>query len=155
MQSNALTRVGRNSPLRARGFRLAILVWTVGLLTAAGCSGPNDPICTLMAAHMAHEDGRSTCWEPIVTTPSRCIGISAAQCAKDLYENPVPASSPLNSYTLEFLDRCEDGSTSCPLTEELRCTDGSRPAFYYQPGSNEKWIFFMGGEGGPCRGPTR
>ncbi|MDG2333957.1 MAG: pectin acetylesterase-family hydrolase [Myxococcota bacterium] len=99
---------------------------------------------------MAHDDGRSTCWEPIVATPPSCIGISPAQCAKDLYQNPVPAPSTPKSYKLEFLGRCHDGSDSCPLTEELRCTDGSRPAFYYQPGSNDKWIFFSGGEGGPC-----
>jgi len=123
---------------------------TLALVGTTACNGPGEPICTLMAAHMAHDDGRSNCWDPIVTTPVNCIGISPAQCAKNLYDNPSAASAPPNSYELDFLPRCEDGSNSCSFSEELRCTDGSRPAYYYQPGTNDKWIFFLGGEGGPC-----
>jgi hypothetical protein len=103
-----------------------------------------------MAAHMAHNDGRASCFDPIVSTPASCVGLTPAQCAANLYNNPVAPSVAPNNYQLEFLSRCEDGSSACTFPEEIRCVDGSRPAFYFHPGNTDKWMFYIGGEGGTC-----
>jgi len=129
-------------------FALGIIV--LAMMGVVSCGPPGQPLCTLMAAHLAHDDGRASCFDPIVSTPASCVGITPAQCAYDLYNSPVAPSVPPDTYQLEFLSRCEDGSNACGFADEVRCIDGSRPAFYFHPGSNDKWIFHIGGEGGPC-----
>jgi hypothetical protein len=131
-------------------FKTTCLIVGLALIGLVSCGGPGQPICTLMAAHLAHDDGRTSCFDPIVSTPASCVGISAAQCAADLYASPVAPTVAPDNYQLEFLSRCEDGSSACTFAEEVRCIDGSRPAFYFHPGDSDEWIFYIGGEGGPC-----
>ena len=144
----------RLTDARGQRFRLKFALGTIGLamMGVVGCGPLGEPLCTLMAANMAHDDGRASCFDPIVSAPARCVGITPAQCASDLYDSPVAPSVPPDTYQLEFLPRCEDGSNACDFTEEARCIDGSRPAFYFHPGSTDQWIFHIGGEGGPCSG---
>ena len=126
------------------------LIAGLALTGLVSCGPPGQPICTLMAAHVAHDDGRMSCFDPIVSTPAACVGITAAQCAAAMYASPVAPVVAPDNYELEFLSRCEDGSNACNFAEAVRCIDGSRPAFYFHPGDSDKWLFYIGGEGGPC-----
>jgi hypothetical protein len=96
--------------------------------------------------------------------PLCLAGESANACRTRIYETPPDmaaldpgcwdASSPRNCLRGKWVPRCADGTDSCSEPEAV-CQDGTRPMIYAersQGGSSNDWIFFLGGEGGPCHG---
>jgi hypothetical protein len=93
-------------------------------------------------------------------------GETANECRTRLYETPPDdgeldpgcwnASAPRSCMRSKWLPRCTDGTDTGCTEPEVVCQDGTRPMIYAErtrSGSND-WIFFMGGEGGPCAGDS-
>jgi len=64
-----------------------------------------------------------------------------------------------NPYTRHIIPMCTDGSippkgtTVCPDGQPIiQCTDGTRPVFYYHPGTTDRWIIKVQGGGNTCSG---
>ncbi len=62
-------------------------------------------------------------------------------------------------FTRHFIPMCTDGSTPpkgttvCPDGQPIiQCTDGSRPVFFYHPGTVDRWIIKIQGGGMTCSG---
>lgn len=92
------------------------------------------------------------------------LGESANECRTRIYEAPpdiselspgcLGAASPRNCLRGKWVPRCADGTDGCGEPEAV-CQDGTRPMFYAersQVGASNDWVFFLGGEGGPCQG---
>jgi len=96
-----------------------------------------------------------------------CVaGESANACRERLYETPPAidslasacwdASAPAGCLRGTFLPRCADGGDDCAEPEAV-CQDGTRPMVYREAataGPSDVWLFHLGGEGGPCAGPS-
>ena len=117
----------------------------------------------------------SDCDAPLVDPIARlknggapmCVaGESANACRERLYETPPAidalasacwdASAPAGCLRGTFLPRCADGSDDC-VEPEAVCQDGMRPMVYREAataGPSDVWLFHLGGEGGPCVGPS-
>lgn len=95
--------------------------------------------------------------------PMCLAGETANACRARLYDNPPDplgvldgacAAGAANCMIGRWSARCTDGTNNCAIPEAI-CTDGTRPMFHVEPaagGNSTKWIFWMGGEGGPCVG---
>ncbi|MFQ5463826.1 MAG: pectin acetylesterase-family hydrolase, partial [Phycisphaerae bacterium] len=60
-------------------------------------------------------------------------------------------------YERHFIPMCTDGSTPpkgttvCPDGQPIiQCTDGTRPVFYFHPGTEDRWIIKIQGGGASC-----
>ncbi|MBX7096656.1 MAG: hypothetical protein K1X89_02995 [Myxococcaceae bacterium] len=94
-------------------------------------------------------------------------GESANACQQRLYATPpamsdrepgcaVGSPTPKNCLVGKNVPRCADGTETCAEPQAI-CQDGTRPFVYVEPataGASDVWFFWLGGEGGPCTGPT-
>ncbi len=93
------------------------------------------------------------CDTPLLTpsAESSCnAGETAHQCANRLWDTPTGLSTPADTRPLvaQWAPRCRDGSDSCGIDNEVRCSDGSRPIYWMQLASpaSDAWIVrFRGG----------
>ena len=81
-------------------------------------------------------------WEDLFWTPS--------DSTKALAEEHYPDTGAGKPYQRFFVPMCEDGSnttkgeTACADGKPIiQCTDGTRPVFYYDPGTTDKWIIHI------------
>ncbi len=81
-------------------------------------------------------------WEDLFWTPS--------DSTKALAEEHYPDTGAGKPYQRFFVPMCEDGSnttkgeTTCADGKPIiQCTDGTRPVFYYDPGTTDKWIIHI------------
>lgn len=95
-----------------------------------------------------------------------CVpGESANGCRRRIYESPPPlgdltlgcASDPdaVSCLRGRWVARCADGSDDGCDEPDAVCQDGTRPIIMAEAatsGPSDRWIFFLGGEGGPCFG---
>ena len=88
-------------------------------------------------------------------------GESANACRDRVYATPPSIASletgcapGTNCLRGGWLPRCEDGTDTCAEPEAV-CQDGTRPMIYAERatvgGASDDWVFFLGGEGGPCQ----
>jgi len=68
-----------------------------------------------------------------------------------------PRGDTTKPYIRHFIPMCTDGSTPpkgttvCPDGQPIiQCTDGTRPLFYYMPGTEDRWIVKVQGGGITC-----
>jgi hypothetical protein len=90
---------------------------------------PNGCRERLYRAPPAMDELRSTCWDSAQPEPGCLRG--------------------------KWLPKCSNGTDEgCDGAEEVVCQDGMRPMAYMEAAStpSNRWIFHMGGEGGPCSG---
>lgn len=91
-------------------------------------------------------------------------GESPNACRQRYYEHPpspdllAPGcagdSVPDGCLRASWLPRCADGTDECD-EDEVVCVDGTRPMVWAEAATrapSNRWIVFMGGEGGPCTG---
>ena len=107
------------------------------------------------------------CQRPSESLPdSLCVDSESPNgCARRLYDSAETAvgfsdapDTP-RAFVARYLPRCQNGSDEC-AGQEVRCTDGTRPAVYaqrahntdHEPVDSTVWVVSMGGEGGPCGG---
>lgn len=95
-----------------------------------------------------------------------CVaGESANACRERHYENPPSLSdlrpacwttetAPQGCLRGKWLPRCADGTDDGCTQPDAVCQDGTRPMMFMEGalGGSNSWLFFMGGEGGPCSG---
>lgn len=91
---------------------------------------------------------------PIGATPlsalgEGCAGLTADTCAQEHYDHPelYTKNAGHGSFDLHYL----------PASNTLKCADGTKPHYYYSPGSDStKWIIYQNGSSGKCgRGKDR
>jgi hypothetical protein len=128
----------------------------VVLLGYSGWAQPPLPVVNCNSIHavrIAQENGLSSCTSPLDSNTGLfdqgCSGLltGANGCADEHYNNPelYVDSGGNGSYDLYYL----------PELNTLRCADGTKPHFYYDPaGSNssnaDKWIIYHNGSSGKC-----
>ena len=78
-----------------------------------------------------------------------------------LTKEQYPLGQMEKPYTRHFMPMCIDGSTPpkgvtvCPDGQPIiQCTDGTRPTFYYHPGTMDRWIIKVQGGGVTCTAAT-
>jgi hypothetical protein len=94
-------------------------------------------------------------------------GESANACLQRHYDSPPNMQSdlnqgcattptPANCLRGKWISKCEDGTDDGCAAPEAICADGVRPMAYIEAattgGPSNKWVFYIGGEGGPCTG---
>ena len=98
--------------------------------------------------------------------PLCMAGESANACRDRVYDAPPalgmlnpgcwnPAAPEAGCLRGKWLPKCTDGSDDGCASPEVVCQDGTRPMIYLEAGGgagSNDWVFFMGGEGGPCTG---
>jgi hypothetical protein len=80
---------------------------------------------------------------PLSTLGLGCAGLSPDACAQEHYDHPELYVRPggVGSFDLHYL----------PATLGLKCADGSRPHFYFSPGTDDtKWMLYHNGSSGKC-----
>ncbi len=129
----------------------------VEMQIARAASFPSDCDTPLAAAIGKLRDGGA---------PLCRAGESANACRERLYDTPPDpdtlgqacwnATTPAGCLRATYLPRCADGGDAC-AEPEVVCQDGTRPMVYREAataGPSDVWLFHLGGEGGPCAGPS-
>ncbi|HSP77082.1 MAG TPA: hypothetical protein VLQ93_01035 [Myxococcaceae bacterium] len=140
--------------------RLTVLAGLALLAAPAQAAHCNS----LFAAYVAGRAGMTDCGTHFTVDSAPCVANETAdQCATRVYNDAesltlAPGSGAM---TAKWLAPCLDGTNTCPQ-RELVCYDGTRPMVYVDKAVDMNggemysngWVFFMGGEGGPCTGDS-
>jgi hypothetical protein len=128
---------------------------------AAGSAAAATYTCeSIHAVRIALEEGLGDCDRTVMTTlvgrssggpladlanpawHADCLGLTANGCAARHFEHPErTVQGRTGDQALRFLDT------------KLRCSDGTRPAYYLAPGSGAgagKWVIYLNGSSGRC-----
>ena len=147
------------------------------LATLAVQIAPAGDCNSLRSAYIATAAPFLDCSDPTATSPgipNDCTDVpakTANECAEFVYCDPQATVGSVGSasdpYKVEFVPPCLDGTQDClaaPLLDctnraaisgliedaEVHCVDGSRPAFHWDDGTNDSWVFYLTGETGFC-----
>jgi len=139
--------------------RAASLFLLLSLSAATGCkSGSTTP----PSADASHGDAATGDVSGVTTVLNMLVARNPelADLMDDLYWDPAsqteayPATPTDRAFERRFVPACEDGTTpsdrTCTSGEPIRCTDGTRPVYYYRPGSNGRWIIHIQNGGVMC-----
>ena len=158
---NSLRRHDRRHLLRS------VLVGS-SLVVAVGCtSGGSADVgeasaavvvnscANIHATLIAKAEHLTNCTGVVIPSPPSsvlglgCGGLSPDQCAQEHYDHAESyvRMGGSGSFELHYL----------PAATGLRCADGSRPHYYFSPGSNDtRWMLYHNGSSGKCgRGKER
>gem|GEM_PF-6650766 len=101
------------------------------------------------AVQIAQAEGLGNCQVKTIASPplsdfgAGCAGLTADACAQEHYDNPTLYTKPggSGSFRLRYL----------PSTNTLKCADGSKPHYYFSPGTDTtKWVIYQNGGSGKC-----
>lgn len=134
---------------------------STGLPPTGGSTGVATACDTLLAARLAADLDLPDCTHATLTgaLPAGCAGRTANACAEALFDTPPAATAPPGAdlWRLE-LPRCIDGTDTCPVSERVRCADGTRQAVYIdkavdakgQDVDSPRWLFVGDASGASC-----
>lgn len=148
-----------------------LLVSVAALAASAGCGADLDPFppdpgdssaaavntrycANIHAVLIANAEGLGDCTTATIAVPQTdfglgCTGLTADQCAEEHYDDPTTyvRNAGSGSFRLQYL----------PDTNDLRCADGTKPHYYFSPGTDAtKWVIYQNGSSGKCaRGKDR
>ncbi|MFN0246845.1 MAG: pectin acetylesterase-family hydrolase [Kofleriaceae bacterium] len=110
----------------------------------------NDRFCTnIHAVLIAKAERLGNCAQATISTPpisnlgAGCAGMTADECAQEHYDHPTTYVNPAGSGSFEL--------TYLPNTNNLKCADGTKPHYYFSPGTDAtKWVIYQNGSSGKC-----